>query len=285
MARPLRIEFPGAVYHVSSRGEGGSAIFLDKADRQCLLSVLAHGMQRFDAKVLAYCLLDDSFEMVIYTAQANLSRLMRHVNGVYTQAFNRRHIRTGPVLQGRFKSVLVDRDKNLLGACQYVESAAVREGLARTTSSWAWSSYGAHAGASEAPEWLDSHGLLSFVLGREARTPSERRKAAEKYASLLARFDGDAFWAQNLRHQIYLGDEAFVARMQRVKVRGTSVSPKPAARRGKASVAQWIKDSGSREQGLLRAYTEGGLSMTAIGESMGLSVSRVSRLIARAESN
>ena len=128
MARPLRIEFPGAVYHVSSRGEGGSAIFLDKADRQCLLSVLAHGMQRFDAKVLAYCLLDDSFEMVIYTAQANLSRLMRHVNGVYTQAFNRRHSRTGPVLQGRFKSVLVDRDKNLLGACQYVESAAVREG-------------------------------------------------------------------------------------------------------------------------------------------------------------
>jgi REP element-mobilizing transposase RayT len=284
MARPLRIEFPGAVYHVSSHGEGGSAIFLDKADRQCLLAVLAHGMQRFDAQVLAYCLLEHGFELVIYTAQANLSRLMRHINGVYTQAFNRRHGRTGPVLQGRFKSVLVDRENTLLGACQYVESAAVREGLVRTASSWAWSSYGVHTGASEAPAWLDSDGLLSFVLGREARTPSERRKAAEKYASLLARFDGAAFWTQNLRHQIYLGDEAFVARMRRGKWRGGAAAVRPSVR-GRTSVAQWIKDSASREQGLLRAYTEGGLSMTAIGESLGLSVSRVSRLIAKAESH
>lgn len=285
MARPLRIEFPGAVYHVSSHGEGSSSIFVDNADRQCLLSVLAHGMQRFDAQVLAYCLLKDSFELVIYTAQANLSRLMRHVNGVYTQSFNRRHGKAGPVLKGRFKSVLVDREKTLLGACQYVDSAAVRAGLARTASAWNWSSYGAHTGASEASAWLDSKGLLSFVLGREARTPSEQRKAGEKYADLLTRFDGAAFWAQNLRHQIYLGDEAFVAHMHRGKGRGTTATAKPASGRGKNSVAQWIKDSGSREQGLLRAYTEGGLSMTAIGESLGLSVSRVSRLISRAESS
>lgn len=285
MARPLRIEFPGAVYHVSSHGEGNSSIFMDNADRQCLLSALAHGMQRFDAQVLAYCLLKDSFELVVYTAQANLSRLMRHVNGVYTQAFNRRHGKAGPVLQGRFKSVLVDREKTLLGACQYVDSAALRAGLVRTAGAWNWSSYGAHTGASEASAWLDSKGLLSFVLGREARTPSEQRKAGEKYADLLARFDGAAFWAQNLRHQIYLGDEAFVARLHSAKGRGAAASAKPAARRGKTSVAQWIKDSGSREQGLLRAYTEGGLSMTAIGESLGLSVSRVSRLIARAESS
>ena len=287
MARPLRIEFPGAVYYLSSQGRGNTAIFMDKVDRQSLLSVLAHGMERFDAQVLAYCLLDDSVELVVFTAQANLSRLMRHVNGVYTQAFNRRHGRSGPVLQGRFKSVLVDRDKALLGACQYVETAAVRAGLARTAGSWAWSSFAAHTGQAGVPAWLDSQGLLSFVLGRAARTPSECRKAGERYAASLAQFDGAAFWSDTLRHQIYLGDAAFVARMRASKWRGAAKSArssaKPAAGRGKARLAQWINDSASREEGLLRAYTEGGLSMTAMAEALGLSVARVSRLIARAE--
>ncbi len=280
MARPLRIEFPGAVYYLSSHGRGNEAIFMDKADRQSLLSILAHGMERFDAQALAYCLLDDSFELVIFTAQANLSRLMRHVNGVYTQAFNRRHGQSGPVLQGRFKSVLVDRDKNLLGACQYVETAAVRAGLAKTAGAWAWSSFAAHTGQAGVPAWLDSQGLLSFVLGRAARTSSERRKASERYAAAVAQFDGAAFWADTLRHQVYLGDEAFVARMRAGKGRGTT---KRAAGRGQTSLAQWIKNSASREQGLLRAYAEGGLSMTAMAEELGLSVAWVSRLIARAE--
>jgi len=283
MARPLRIEFPGAVYYLSSQGRGNASIFMDNADRQSLLSVLAHGMERFDAQVLAYCLLDDSFELVLFTAQANLSRLMRHVNGVYTQTFNRRHGLSGPVLQGRFKSVLVDRDKTLLGACQYVDTAAQRAGLARAAGAWNWSSFAAHTGQALAPTWLDSQGLLSFVLGRDARTPSERRKAGEKYAGSVAQFDGAAFWSDNLRHQVYLGDEAFVARMRANKGRGAAKSAKPAAGRGKTSLAQWIKGSTSREQGLLRAYTEGGLSMTEMAEKIGLSVARVSRLIARAE--
>lgn len=256
---------------------------MDDEDRQTLLSILAHGMERFEAQVLAYCLLNNGFELVLFTAQANLSRLMRHVNGVYTQAFNRRHGRSGPVLQGRFKSVLVDREKTMLGACQYVETAAVRAGLARSVGAWGWSSFAAHTGQAAAPGWLDSRGMLSFVAGREARTPAEQRKAGQKYASLVAQFDAAAFWNSNLRHQTYLGDEAFVARMRRSKGRGAAKMAKPGVGRGKISMAQWIKDSASREQGLLRAYTEGGLSMTAIGQSLGLSVSRVSRLIARAE--
>jgi putative transposase len=288
MARPLRIEFPGAVYHVTSRGHGNAAIFKDDADRQSLLAVIEQGMARFDAQVLAYSLLDDHYQLLLFTGQANLSRLMRHINGVYTQANNRRHGKSGPVFQGRFKGVLVDRDNYLLAACQYVESAPVRQGLVADPGDWPWSSYAAHVGHAETPAWLESKGLLSFVLGREARTPAEQRKAGQKYAASVAGAKGDAFWNATLRHQIYLGDEAFVARMQATaqgsKGRATAKgAAKPG--RSKASVAQWIKDSETREQGLLRAYTEGGLSMTAMADGLGLSVSRVSRLIARAEAH
>jgi REP element-mobilizing transposase RayT len=95
MARPLRIEFPGAIYHVTSRGDRREPIFVDDVDREALIAVLATGMSRFDAQVLAYCLMGNHYHFVLHTRQANLSPLMRHVNGVYTQAFNRRHRRSG----------------------------------------------------------------------------------------------------------------------------------------------------------------------------------------------
>ncbi|WP_287640533.1 transposase [Accumulibacter sp.] len=114
MARPLRIEFPGAIYHVTSRGDRREPIFVDDADGESLLAVLAAGMARFDAQVLAYCLMGNHYHFVLHTRQANLSALMRHVNGVYTQAFNRRHAKVGHLPQGRFKAILVDRDAYLL---------------------------------------------------------------------------------------------------------------------------------------------------------------------------
>jgi putative transposase len=90
MARPLRIEFPGALYHVTSRGDRREPIFDDDEDRRALLSVVAQAVQRFDATVLAYCLMDNHYHFVLHTRLANLSPLMRQINGVYSQAYNRR---------------------------------------------------------------------------------------------------------------------------------------------------------------------------------------------------
>lgn len=126
MSRPLRIEFPGAVYHVTSRGDRREAIFEDDADRQALLALVDQAMGRFDAQVLAYCLMSNHYHFVLYTRQPNLSRLMRHLNGVYTQSFNRRHGKVGHLFQGRFKAILVDRDAYLLEVCRYVELNPVR---------------------------------------------------------------------------------------------------------------------------------------------------------------
>ena len=121
MTRPLRIEFPGAVYHVTSRGDRREAIYLDDTDRRTQLGVIAQAMDRFDAQVLAYCQMGNHFHLVLHTRRANLSRVMRHVNGVYTQAFNRRHGLVGHLLQGRFKAILVDCNEHLLTLCRYVE--------------------------------------------------------------------------------------------------------------------------------------------------------------------
>lgn len=118
MSRSLRIQFPGAVYHVTSRGDRRESIFADELDRVTLLAVVEQGLQRFDAQMLAFCLMGNHYHFVVHTRSASLSLLMRHINGVYSQRFNRRHGVVGHVLQGRFKAILVDRDAYLLALCR-----------------------------------------------------------------------------------------------------------------------------------------------------------------------
>jgi len=113
MSRPLRIEFSGALYHVMARGNAREAIFQDDEDRQVFCSGLARACERFEWRLWAYCLMDNHYHLLIETLKPTLSRGMREVNGVYTQAFNRHHRRAGHVLQGRYKAVLVDKDSYL----------------------------------------------------------------------------------------------------------------------------------------------------------------------------
>lgn len=124
MIRPLRIEFPGAVYHVTSRGDRREAIYEDDADAALFLNILGQACERFKAKVLAYCLMTNHYHLVVVTPNGGLSLLMRHINGVYSQGYNRRHGVVGHVFQGRFKAILVDRDAYLME----VQSCAGRHG-------------------------------------------------------------------------------------------------------------------------------------------------------------
>lgn len=287
MARPLRIEFPGAVYHVTSRGDRREPIFVDDADRHGLLAVVGQAMDRFDAQVLAYCLMGNHYHFVLHTRQANLSRLMRHLNGVYTQDFNRRHGKVGHLFQGRFKAVLVDRDAYLLEVCRYVELNPVRAAMVAAPEDWPWSSYLAHVGACEAPRWLDTAGLHAYLLGHEPTGAADRRRAAQRYAALVSAGRDMRLWDEALRQQIYLGDEAFVERMQALaepqRQRATEV-PK-AQRRAPLTLSRLLAAGLTREQALLRGYTEGAMTMSAMARELGLSVSRVSRLIAAAEAD
>lgn len=288
MARLPRIEFPGAVYHLSARCEPGLSAFAAAEDCEAFLALLAQTLQRFDAQALAYCLLPEQYLLLLYTRQANLSRLMRHLNGVHTQEHNRRHGRRGPLFHGRFKAVLVDRDRHLLASCRSVELAPQQQGLVAGVADladWPWSSYRAHIGRAELPAWLDAEGLWTHLLGRPPQSSAERRRAAALHARTLAGEPALQLWPGRLRRQIFLGDADFVERMLDVARRRRAGRPRnPAAQLAIASVwADWLARSASREQALLRAHTEGGLTMTALAAQLGLSLSRVSRLIASEE--
>jgi putative transposase len=246
---------------------------------------VAQALSRFDAQALAYCLMDNHYHFVLHTRQANLSLLMRHINGVYTQAFNRRHDKVGHLFQGRFKAILVDRDAYLLEVCRYVDLNPVRAKAVRKPGSWAWSSYRAHVGEAPTPDWLDTAGLHGYLLGRPASTAADRRRAADRYARLVASVPNANLWDSALRQQIYLGDETFVERMQALaEPRNSTDSDIPKIQRRKArTLAQWLQSSKSREQALYDAHTQGAMTMSAIAKELGLSISRVSRLIARTE--
>src|ERR1700712_3077960 len=127
MPRPPRLEYPGALHHVTVRGVQQAAIFLDDADRTALMVIVARALRSFEAQAFAYCLMGNHYHFVLQTHQANLSALMQFVNSHYSSAFNRRHGRAGHVFEGRFKALLVDRDAYLMEVCRYVVS--IRCGL------------------------------------------------------------------------------------------------------------------------------------------------------------
>ena len=129
MARPLRLEFPGALYHITSRGNARQEIFLSDDDRTSFLNLLGREVKQQRWNCYAYCLMSNHYHIVIETPEGNLVLGMRRLNGAYSQEFNRRHGRVGHLFQGRYKSIIVDRESYLLELCRYVVLNPVRAGI------------------------------------------------------------------------------------------------------------------------------------------------------------
>lgn len=278
MSRPLGLEFEGAVYHVTSRGDRREPIFEDDTDRKALLSVVEQGLERFDAVAFAYCLMGNHYHFVLQTHQPNLSRLMRHINGVYTQIYNRRHRKVGHLFQGRFKAIVVDRDAYFLEVCRYVDLNPVRAKMVKHPKDWLWSSYRAHTREVDAPVWLDSS-----ELHRQLSPRASRRDGPERYAGFVAEGKGVALWEGALRGQIYLGGDAFVQRMQLLAESPDEREVPRAQRKHEPQSLVWYLEHHERDEAIVRAYRHGGHTQTAIAKAAKLSVSRISRLLAARE--
>ncbi len=216
MARPLRLEFPGALYHVTARGDRREPIVEDNADRALFLDYLGKEVSQQGWWLYAYCLMDNHYHLLIETPEPNLVRGMRRLNGVYTQAFNRRHGRVGHVFQGRYKAILVDKDNYLLELCRYVVLNPVRARMVKVPGRYPWSSYLATAGESSAPDGLATERVLA-LFGKRAST------AQAIYRKFVAEgMQAGSPW-EKLRGQIYLGDERFLAQLV-PKLRGKRVA-------------------------------------------------------------
>lgn len=207
MARPLRLEYAGALYHLTARGNARADIFADDEDRHLFLELLGKEISQQGWRCYAYCLMGNHYHLLIETPAPNLVAGMRRLNGVYTQAFNRRHGRVGHVFQGRYKSVLVDKDSYGLELCRYIVLNPVRARMVRRQENWAWSSYRATVGQVAAPAWLDA----DWVLGQLGE-----RDPVAAYERFVREGIGQSAPWDKLKGQIWLGGEAFLKRMQRL---------------------------------------------------------------------
>jgi REP element-mobilizing transposase RayT len=220
MARPLRLEFPGALYHITARGNAQQPIFLDDSDRQQFIRLLSREVQQQRWRCYVYCLMGNHYHLVIETPEPNLSRGLRRLHGTYTQWFNRCHQRVGHLLQGRFKSLLVEKEPYLQELCRYVVLNPVRAGMVAEARGWAWSSYRATAGLQEAPDWLDTAAVLALFDAN----PSIAKTAYQRFVA-----DGlhQLSPCERVINQIYLGGPDFLERIEQL-VRGKPLANVPA---------------------------------------------------------
>ncbi|MGV3653016.1 MAG: transposase [Noviherbaspirillum sp.] len=282
MARPLRIELPGAFYHITSRAEGPGPIFRDEMDRQIFLNVCGGALHRHEAALLAYCLMEDHYHLVLHTRRANLSKLLRQLNGVYTRAHNDRHRKAGRLFRVPVKAILVDPDACLLPACRHVELNPVRTNMAANPGDWKWSSYRTHIGKDSGLPWLDSQTLYDHLLGRPAMDANDALEAATRYEQLVEREQAPNLWQTYLRHKIYLGDAAFATRMQALlppRRRSVEESMSVDGQQIGTPIGEYFQNW-TRNKAIVMAYEEGRYTLAAIARVAGLSIARVSKIIA-----
>lgn len=273
MARPLRLEFEGGVYHVTSRGDRREDIYLNDGDRQAWLTIFEQVCERFLWRCYAWCQMTNHYHLLIETPEANLAQGMRHLNGVYTQRFNRTHDRVGHVFQGRYKAILVERDGYLLELARYVVLNPLRANLVQRLEEWPWSSYMATCGQTVSPPWLQAEWIL-------AQFGQRRSSAITKYVHFVHQgAQLQSVWTQ-LQGQIFLGSETFVSKMQtHIKtLPKLDEIPRAQYRVGTQPLTDLVARY-PRNEAMARAYLSGQYSMAAIAKHFGVHYSTVSRAV------
>jgi REP element-mobilizing transposase RayT len=275
MSRPLRLEFPSALYHVTSRGNGRKNIYLEESDFELFLDVLNSVCTQFNWVIHAYCLMNNHYHLLIETPDANLSKGMRQLNGVFTQSINRKHHRVGHLFQGRYKSILVDKDAYLLELCRYIVLNPVRAKMVDTPYDWLWSSWHCMVGKQASPSWLATDVLLNHF-------DKKRTVAIAEYVLFVGKGINRTIW-DDLKHQIFLGDDTFVEKHQLLQEQlEGDVSEIPFKQRSVSplSLTEYLTLSDTRNEAIIKAYQSGGYTMKEIGTYFKIHYSVVSRIVA-----
>jgi putative transposase len=169
MSRPLRIEYPGAWYHVMNRGARYQDVFLNDTHRELFLELLCELFEDYGVEIHAYCLMDNHYHLLCHTPQGNLGRGMRHLNGVYTQRFNRLENLDGSLFRGRYKAIVVDADSYLQQVSRYIHLNPLEADMVDDPVSYSWSSYPAYLHRTKKPEWLTTNAVLGYFDGCSER--------------------------------------------------------------------------------------------------------------------
>jgi REP element-mobilizing transposase RayT len=216
MARPWRIQYEGALYHVFSRGNNQQDIFVTDDDRYLFLDTVGQMSERFDIDVFAFVLMDNHYHLLLRTPKANLSRSMQWLGTTYTRRYNLKHFQTGHLFQGRYKSILVENDAYLMQLSYYIHNNPLRASIVKRLVDYRWSSYPAYAYNRSHPDWLDKSLILSQISGESKHR--QYREKSQKYSSEHRRLGED------FRHELIYGSKKFV---KKIKDRFMAGEPDP----------------------------------------------------------
>ncbi len=224
MAKPLRIEYPGDLYHITSRGNAKQKIYRDDNDRIKFLDILWATVKRYNWLCHVFCLMDNHYHLLIETPDGNLSRGMRQLNGVYTQRYNQGHKKTGHIFQGRYRAILVDKENYLLALSRYIVLNPIRASMVNKPEGWKWSSYFLTIGIKKAPDYL----TVNWILKQFGR---DKKKAKNQYKTFVrAGIKTDTSW-KNLKAQILLGSEGFIEKVKKLLIEKKGIVEIPKSQR------------------------------------------------------
>jgi len=279
MTRPLRIEFKGAVYHITSRGNARQAIFLDEKDFADFLRVLCSVVKRYHFILHTFCLMNNHYHLLIETPYGNLSKGMRQLNGLYTQRFNRRHQRVGHLFQGRYKAILIDKDNYLLELSRYVVLNPVRAGIVKDPKDWRWSAYQATTGH-KGISCLTTDWILS-------QFDKEQKKASSLYQAFVLSGIKAESPLKAIKGQLFLGQDNFIDEIKHLmqgkeNLKEITREQRYVTRLPLNEIFE-PKDKKSKDQAMYEAHQEYGYTLKDIAEYIGVHYTTVSKVIRRIE--
>lgn len=278
MARPLRIEFPNALYHITSRGDRREAIYRDDEDRRQWLTVLGQVCERFNWVIHGYCQMTNHYHLLAETLDGNLSRGMRQLNGLYTQKFNNRYKETGHLFQGRFKAIIVQKESYLLELSRYIVLNPVRAQMVSLPEEWAWSSFRALCHIEAAKPWLDVDWTLS-------QFGTERTKAINAFRQFVLQGKGLADPKAQIKNQLFLGNDSFVSlhKHNLDKPEKLSEVSKAHKRSITLSLSEYQSKYPNRNEAMTKAYLSGAYTMAEIAMHFNVHYMTVSRALKKME--
>lgn len=277
MARPLRINYPGAFYHVTSRGNEQREIFKSQRDREKFLSYLESAVERYGAVVHCWCLMGNHYHLLVETPSGNLPQVMRHINGAYTTYFNVKRKRSGHLFQGRYKAFLVEADAYALELSRYIHLNPVRAELAARPEDYPWSSYRSYIGDSGTPDWLNRGQIWGCVAAKADEAPSRYREFVEdrldkEYESPLQEavagtILGRVAFIDKVKHN-HLNSRGLAKDVP--AVRQLAVRPTVEEILSAVDKEMGASEKGARRVGLHLSHVLSGLPLRQLGEMFGM---------------
>jgi len=286
MGRQLRIEYPGAHYHVTSRGNERKDVFKSQKDREQFLRYLESAVSRYDAVIHAYCLMSNHYHLLLETPAGNLSKIMQHINGAYTNYFNVKRKRSGHLFQGRYKAIVIEADEYAQQLSRYIHLNPVRSNMVAKPEEYRWSSYSEYIGIRKSPEWL----LTSFILDNFGKGEECFRNYRKFVEELLDRAYESPFG--RVVASTILGSENFVSELTEKHVDGRqrdrelSAARKLMTKPSLQAILEAVKDISSKRRvtknaGIYLCHKYSGAGLKEIGEKFGIKESAVSQASGR----